>query len=207
MLVAILTGDLVASTRLPPSRRSALLMDWLNETFKDNPFELSQGDTFQVKFAAANGLSAALRLRSYLRSIKPLDRYRPDARISIGLGAVQYTGASLSESAGPAFEFSGRGLSDGKQHVSLLRITSPDAKFDAACNTALALAEPIIQHWTVSQALSINAALEGLSQQQIANLRGVSQPAIQQQLQAASWPSISVLLTYYSNNVNLLPAT
>ncbi|RZK32952.1 MAG: hypothetical protein EOO61_16255 [Hymenobacter sp.] len=206
MLTAVLTGDLVASTKLPPSRRSSLLRSWLKETLKTIPFELSQGDSFQFKVATIDGLAVALRLRSHLRSINPLDGYRPDVRISIGLGEIDYTGPSLGESAGPAFELSGRGLLTDKYQIALLRITSSSAGFDAACNTALALAEVIIQRWTLAQALSINAALDGLNQQQIANKRGISQPAVQQQLQAAGWPGLSSLLVYYSASVNLLPS-
>lgn len=204
MIIAVLTGDLVASTRLPPSRRSALLKEWLTEVLETIPFELSQGDSFQLKVAAVDSLSIALRLRSHLRSITPLNGYRPDARISIGLGAVDYTGISLSESAGPAFELSGRGLLTDKSRASLLRITSPNPAFNAACNTALALAEVLIQRWTFPQALSITAALQGLTQQQIADLRGISQPAVQQQLQAAGWFGLSSLLAYYSTTIDLL---
>lgn len=207
MLAAVLTGDFVSSTKLPPSRRSALLLTWLKESLKAIQFELSQGDSFQLQVAATDGLLVALRLRSHLRSIKPLDGYRPDARISIGLGTVDYTGANLSESAGPAFEFSGRGLLTDKHQLALLKITSLNPEFDAACNTALALAESIIQRWTLTQALSIEAALGGLNQQRIAGLRGISQSAIQQQLRAAGWPGINNMLNYYSTNVNLfLPA-
>lgn len=204
MFVAILTGDLVSSTKLPASQRSASLVNLLQGALETTPFELSQGDSFQLRAAAVDGLSIALRLRSHLRSISRPDGYRPDARVSIGLGTVEFTGASLSESAGPAFEFSGRGLVGSKRQPALLQITSPDIKFNMACNTALTLAESIIQRWTVTQALVIEATLAGLNQQQIADSRGVKQPAVQQQLQAAGWPGINSLLTYYSTNVKSL---
>lgn len=197
MSVAILTGDIVSSAQLPAAQRSVLLAQWLRETLGSSAFELSQGDTFQVQAAPAEALGLALRIRAHLRAVAPLGKYRPDARISIGVGEVAFAGRSLGKSAGTAFERSGRGLQTLKQRLAQVQIHSGNAGFDAGCNAGLGLLEVIVRRWTTGQAAVVEAALGGLNQQQIGELRGVSQPAIQQQLQAAGWPGIAGLLGYY----------
>ena len=198
---AILTGDVVDSGKLPASQRSTLLAQWLREALYALPFELSQGDTFQIQAPVADALGVALRIRAHLRAVAPLNGYRPDARISIGLGAVTFAGRGLNKSAGPAFERSGRGLPSLKQRQPQVLLTSANPALDAGTNTSLALLEILLQRWTPTQAATVAAALNGLNQQQIAELRGISQPAIQQQLKAAGWPGITALLAYYGTLV------
>lgn len=203
MDAAILTGDVVNSGQLPANQRSTLLTQWLREALHTLPFELSQGDTFQLQAPVADALAVALRIRAHLRAVAPLNGYRPDARISIGLGTVTFAGRGLNKSAGPAFERSGRGLHSLKQRQPQLLLTSSNPTLDAGTNTSLALLEILLQRWTPAQAGIIEAALNELTQQQIAELRGVSQPAIQQQLRAAGWLGVNALLTYYGAVVAL----
>lgn len=197
MQAAILSGDIIASARLADNQRSTQLSRWLREALPTKKFEISQGDTFQLQTTVAEALPTAVRIRAHLRAVPALEGYRPDARISIGLGDVLPVGRSLSKSAGVAFERSGRGLHTLKQRPAQLLLTSDEPAFDAACNTSFVLLEYLILRWTPAQAATVESALQGLSQQQIGELRGVSQPAIQQQLRAGGWPGIAALLAYY----------
>ncbi|TGE17577.1 hypothetical protein [Hymenobacter elongatus] len=205
MLHAILTGDIIDSSSLDATSRSASIKGWLQQALSEYPFELSRGDTFQLRTPPEDALRVGIDIRAVLRGQRIGKRYQPDARISIGIGTIEFDDITIATSTGSAFEHSGRGLEILKGQIGQIQLSSDYTAVNSACNACFALLEWIVQHWSVSQARAVHYALNNHTQRSIAEHEKVSQPAIQQRLKAAGWPAIEELLLYYSLAVQQLP--
>ncbi len=114
--VAVLSGDLIASTQHPQDwtetalrglrQRSNKVAQWHGQATAH--FSRFRGDGWQiVLYAPEQALRAALYLHAGLQ-ITPSS---PTSRISIGLGQMDpWDGRNLAAASGRAFEASGRGL-------------------------------------------------------------------------------------------------
>ena len=113
--VAVITGDLVGSTRHPSHRVDAAMQaiqaaavdiaDWHSPS-KDTRFTRFRGDGWQICLSKP-GLS--LRAAAVIQG--RLIAQGMESRIAIGVGAADTLGtADLSDAAGRAFELSGHGL-------------------------------------------------------------------------------------------------
>lgn len=113
--VAIITGDLVGSTRHPSDQvdvamqaiqsAAAEIATWQNPA-KDTRFTRFRGDGWQICLAEPRlSLRAAVIIQGRLVALGM------ESRISIGIGPADSLGtADLSDAAGRAFELSGHGL-------------------------------------------------------------------------------------------------
>lgn len=193
---AVITGDIIKSSKIKEEQRSHLLKT-LKSTFqKINkllikeekvPFEFYRGDSFQAVLKKPQlALLTGLIIRAKLRSITESENREPiaywDARISIGIGSIAYKAKNLAESDGAAFQLSGRGLDEMKKRNSLsIRTIWPEVneEFEVAC----ALSETIISRWTVAQAEVIYPyLLENKTQQELARKFNISQVAVSKRL-------------------------
>lgn len=188
--VAVLTGDIVRSSRLAPgaldaamaalARGAAAMAAW--EGARPARFTRFRGDGWQcLAPSPAAALRATLFLRAHLRA---LDR-DTDTRISVGIGpGTLPPGDGLSAAAGPAFEVSGRGL-DRMPRVQQLAIAWAAPPAEAAIVGAVfALCDEISRLWTPRQA---EVLIESLSpgdepQEALAAQHGISQQAIAKRL-------------------------
>src|SRR5687767_2377547 len=113
--VAILTGDVVDSTKLLPARRgelSQLLKNVLGVVSENGTYDIYRGDSFQVQIPdPVQSLRKSVQIRCKLRQAFVQEK-KPviDARISIGIGAVTYQASRVAESDGEAYQLSGRTL-------------------------------------------------------------------------------------------------
>lgn len=118
-IAAILTGDLIGSTRAAPAALEAAIellaaaadeiAGWMPEALGRDPrFTRYRGDGWQMHVAdPALALRALLFLVARLRAADN----GLGTRAAIGIGAVESLGtASLADARGPAFEASGRAL-------------------------------------------------------------------------------------------------
>jgi hypothetical protein len=190
--LAVLTGDLVASSRLPPPLRDGAfealgaaagrIAAWQGSG-GDGRFSRFRGDGWQMILARpALALRACLFLRASLRT---LDR-RLDSRISIGVGPASLPqNGALAAASGPAFEASGRGL-DHMARVERFVFAAPDAPETGLRRAVVALADEISRRWTARQARVFAAALqpEAPVQAAIADALDISQQAVAKHLQA-----------------------
>lgn len=113
--VAVITGDLVGSTRHPSHQIDAAMQaiqiaaadiaDWHSPS-TDTRFTRFRGDGWQICLSDPRlSLRAAVVIQGRLIALGM------ESRISIGIGAVNTRGtADLSDAAGRAFELSGHGL-------------------------------------------------------------------------------------------------
>ncbi len=191
--VAVLTGDIIRSSRLSPealdaamtalARGAAAMSLWDGAT--PARFGRFRGDGWQcLAPAPAQALRAALFLRANLRAI---DR-DADTRISIGIGAGLLPSEGLEAASGPAFEVSGRGL-DQMGRTQQFAVAWAEPPRGAGVIAAIyALADEVSRLWTPKQAeLLVETLSPGdESQEALAAQRGVSQQAVAKHLSRGS---------------------
>jgi hypothetical protein len=125
-----------------------------------------------------------------------------DTRISIGIGTVEYIAAErISNSRGPAFTLSGRGVDTMKTSSLALSIATEDTEsWNDMIQAVIPLLDCIATDWTPTESRAVNAALTGLTQEEIAAqwISKKSTPptrqAICDSLLRAHWKSVHLVL-------------
>jgi hypothetical protein len=153
--VCVLTGDIVGSSALGRRRLGAVfealaaagseVMGW---TGGRGP-ERFRGDGWQLLIEdPGRALRVALRMRAAVRAAVD----RAETRIAVGFGAVR-SGATLADSAGPAFERAGRGLDGLRTHRKLVLVDAfDDGPEQALVDGLAATCDVLSQRWTARQA-------------------------------------------------------
>jgi hypothetical protein len=188
--LAVLTGDIIRSSRLAPAALDAAMAalaggasamaGW--EGGCDARFSRFRGDGWQC---LAPSPTQALRAALFLRAgLSALDRAF-DTRISVGIGpgTLPATG-DLAAAGGAAFEISGRGL-DRMARAEQLAVawkTPPPAA--GVIGAVFALCDEVSRLWTPRQAEVLIETLSPgeESQETLAAQHGVSQQAIAKRL-------------------------
>jgi hypothetical protein len=178
-LHAVLTGDLVSSSRLT-SNQSKQAMELLRtsatlfekcfsgtvygnmDTFRHDSWQLLLNKPEQT-FRAALFLRSALKMES-----DAVTKY--DTRISIGIGTVEYIAAErISDSRGTAFTLSGRGVDTMKSSALALSIDTEDIEhWNDMIHAVIPLLDCIATDWTPTESRAVNAALMGRTQEESA---------------------------------------
>lgn len=208
---AVLTGDVVGSSRLDPDERRLLaerlravasrVAGAIGELFP-YPLDIHRGDSWQWALKRPElAPRVGLMLRALLRS--SFESTRLDTRLSIGVGRITFIPTSGLEGAdGEAFRLSGEGLERLTADIRM-GIAFPaglTSRLSASVDIGLALIDIQVQHWTQRQAEAIAGALAGLTQEEIGwewVRRPVTQQAIAQHLDRAGWDAIERSLGFY----------
>ncbi len=176
-IYAVLTGDLVKSTRLSPEElerartTSASAADTVRswrEGLIDRELEFFRGDSWQLLLNdPIHALRAAIYLRAVLRSAVDVD-----TRIAIGIGRVDVIDPTrVSLSSGEAFTLSGRALDQLSSNRRMtIALPARVALLGPWMPVVAELCDGIIAEWQRRQAEIISFALtpESLSQEEIA---------------------------------------
>lgn len=214
--IAVITGDIIDSTMIPLEKREFIFNELkgcfleINEKLlKDdkNPFEIYRGDSFQAVIVKPElSLLVGILIRSKLRSLtfgtKTETRRQfinnCDARISIGIGTLDYRGAQIIESDGKAFQYSGRLIESMKRTGSNLSMQTPWDNINEEMNVSLAFTSYVISRWTQKQAETIyQYLLNNESQTELATKLKVSQPMIHRRLDMGQIDTIELLLNRF----------
>ncbi len=206
-IYAVLTGDIVSSSRINQERGNRVLEEILSiEKDIKGRFPSSvhagvdvfRGDSWQLVVRdPISALRIALYFRAQLRSAAGMD-----SRISIGFGTVDYLPAGeVSTGTGAAYTLSGMGLKDLLKPVRMkLKFTSEQtSSLTRSLDTITGLIDLQVQRWTRKQAAASAGSLVGLTQEQIAldwEDEPVSQQAISQHLESAGWYQIRESLQF-----------
>lgn len=187
--VAVLTGDIVKSTKLSLPEREALFgalkagASLISELQgEDVRFERFSGDSWQMLLVRpALALRACLLLRAYIRR----ESKSFETRISVGVGSIEPLSAEgLGASDGVAFQASGRELKKmlPKQYFTA---NSPD-------KAVFILADGISQRWTVAQArvLALSLVFPRPTQETMAEYLGISRQSVGKHQIAAGEPAL-----------------
>lgn len=208
-LYAVITGDIVGSSKLTASQRSHLLsvlkssFKTINDILPDGiraPFEIHRGDSFQgVLFKPKIALRVAIAIRASLRHgfQTKQRRYALDARIAVGIGHIDFLPEDRgSEGDGEAFRLSGQTLDEMKGDQRLI-IRTPWQAVDAELDIECALLDAMINRWSAEQSQAILGQIRGLTQKRAAKEFGISQPAVRQRLKSAGGWAIEELCRRY----------
>jgi hypothetical protein len=188
-VAAVLTGDLVGSTRAGPTAVEAamaalgagaqVVAGW---TGADTRFTRFRGDGWQI-YLEDPGL--AFRACLYLTACLRAGDAGLATRIAAGIGAVAELPAGRLDSAGgAAFELSGHAL-DTMPRGRRLVLAAPALPGEAA--GVFALADALSRHWTAKQAEALTLALApgAPSQSEMAAKLGITQQAFAIRLNGA----------------------
>ena len=217
-LHAVLTGDLVGSSRLA-SYQSQRAMELLRtsaplfekyfpgticgkmDTFRHDSWQLLLNKP-EMAFRAALFLRSALKMESDATT-------KYDTRISIGIGTVEYIARErISDSRGPSFTLSGKGVDAMKGASLALSIATERAEsWNDMIRAVIPLLDCIATDWTPTESRAVNAALMGRTQEESA-ARWVSKKntpptrqAVGDSLIRAHWKSVNSVLSYAETKI------
>ena len=218
-IYAVLTGDLIGSSRFRIQQHEEVLSN-LKDSFKKissdiiaSQFVVFRGDSFQgVLSRPDEALNAALIIRASLLSKFKGKRTRLDARIAIGIGTIDYLPPDQAgEGDGEAFRNSGLELDKMKKSEQNLIIRTPWTEINEELRTECALLDALIQRLTKEQAEAIAYQLpkreylvldqgdqgiieEEITQEIIAKILSISQPALSQRLKTSGYWAVQAFL-------------
>lgn len=194
-MIAIITGDIINSEKHKASEWIDVLKNQFSK-WGESPsdWEIYRGDEFQIRIATKNALWAAILIKALIKSNKNLD-----VRMAIGVGSESFTGVSVSESNGTAFQRSGRMFETLKDEKLNLAIATGSTKENQILNLMLKLALDFMDEWTSVSAEIIAMALQNpnTSQQEIAEKLNIQQSAVSQRQKRARLDLVIELLEYY----------
>ena len=159
---AIITGDIVQSTQiLSRSELLSSIQTLVGELQELTPFkfELFRGDSFQLLLDdPIHALKIALLIRAGLQGkTTEASPHKWDARLSIGLGTINYTSDQIITSDGEAYRNSGREFDAlGKRRLAL---RTPWEAVNDEFAVSTAFADDIISGWSITQAQTIYQSL------------------------------------------------
>ncbi len=212
---AVITGDIVDSSKLPKAQRAALpglIANASQETRKAFPdavplaADVFRGDGWQLLVSdPVRSLRIGLFFRACLRSASERGRGL-DTRMAMAVGSVDFVRGRVSQGDGEAYRLSGRAL-ETMPRKQRLRLEVAGAKDDLqALGIIVRLIDVLAQHWTGRQALAVRAALCGWTQEEIAKQwsGSITQQAVTKHLDAAEWPALEAALSQVEYNLQRL---
>lgn len=203
---AILTGDIVGSSKLNPAQRKKLL-GYLKSTSKEIrklykdlvPFDVDifRGDSWQLLVTESKfALRIALLFRASLKSKMDIREF--DSKIFIGIGTIDsFPGQRVSLGNGEAFVLSGRGLENLKKYI--MGIDYPSFEKNDYLGLIVQLIDVLASDWTVKQSASLSGALKGLTQKEIADSLKLKQQTVYGHLTGSHFTEIEHVLHFIEN--------
>lgn len=193
---AVLTGDIIGSTKIPPENWLPVLKAALKTWGKEPAdWELYRGDSFQLKVKnPMQALEAAVYIKAAIKTVAELD-----VRLGIGLGEVAYTAKKITESNGTAFIHSGEVFEELSKMNQEMAIKSPWRQLDQEMNLTLKLALVPMNQWTVSAAVTVLEVLKNptLTQTELGAKLGITQHAVSARLSRAHMEVILEWMAYF----------
>jgi predicted DNA-binding protein YlxM (UPF0122 family) len=210
-IFAVLTGDLVGSSRFKIEKQRDEVLSILKDSFIKvessdiiaSSFAIHRGDSFQgVLSRPEQALKAAIIIRTNLLSRSLETKNRLDARIAIGIGKIDYLpGDKVGEGDGEAFRYSGMELDKMKKGEQNLTIKTPWPEINQELKTECALINAIIYRWTKEQARAILYQIQGYTQEEIAKELKISQSAVFQRLRTGGVWAVQAFLARYESMI------
>jgi hypothetical protein len=209
LLYAVLTGDLIGSSKAPRARLETTMENiaataqfFTEFTGEDTRFTRYRGDGWQMILSPAFYLRAVTMILARLKA----DPQALPTRIGLGIGTIESPGTTdLSDAKGPAFEHSGRALDSltrdrtlalrgdlaeaSEQDAKVAKLSGAIQWSDAAL---LPLIGFIAHRWSAPQAEAIALALQNENQKQaaIADSLGITRQALNLRLTGAGYGPI-----------------
>jgi len=210
---AIVTGDIIASSRLSAVERRDLhgamsrASTALRRAFRSAvpaPVDIFRGDSWQLFVDdPTQALRIALFYRATLRA--GTDSRRFDTRMAIAIGRIDFIpGDRITEGDGAAYRLSGRALESMSKHETL-RLVCPSHPAERALAIVVHLLDGYVSRWTDKQALAVTGALRGWSQEKIAKKswsEPISQQAVAQHLDRGGWIYVESAVSFVEETLS-----
>lgn len=205
----IITGDIVDSSQISAQYRGELLkcLNTMGDELQCvTPFsmELFRGDSFQLLIDEPSAaIKIAILLRAGLiRHTASKENGMWDARISLGIGNVEFLSERIVTSDGEAFHYSGRQLDEmGKQRLAV-KTPWQDVNDELALSTAFI--DDIINGWSSKQAGMIYLALrQDTPKKDIAKLIGTSVQNVRNVLSSAKESLVRKYIERYRDIITI----
>ncbi len=200
-LHAVVTGDIIGSSRLSGSKREKLFKVMtagskaVCQVFKEEiPLEIDifRGDSWQLLVTGPGAaLQAALFFRAFIKAGMAPERV--DTRLAIAVGTIDLPpDERVSQGDGQAYRLSGRALErlGGHRRMTFDFPSELESGLTRAVQAVILLADVIITRWTPKQAEAVKGVMQGMNQESIAAGwpgGAVSQQAVAQHLARAGW--------------------
>ncbi len=229
MIKAVITGDIIHSTRLESDVKARLFnnidtyLKFIKKEY-DIKYEMYRGDSFQCLVNnTEDALRIALLIKTFIRSLNPSEVYTVtkksntqqvkdtvqttfifDARIALGIGEVDDENKRLANSDGMAFFISGHLLDEIKNTKQHFAIDSQD-DYKEEWETESILLDAIIRKTTALQCRVLNYKLRDFTETEIANELNIGQSAVNQRANSGDWTAIDAMVyrfesAYKKNN-------
>jgi hypothetical protein len=213
-LYAVLTGDIVGSTKLPKNELIRLHMvmekgveELLRVFPRDVPGiqDIFRGDSWQmVVVHPSRSLRVALFYRAFLRA--HMGKFKMDTRVAIAVGTIDLIiGDRFPTGEGEAFRSSGRLLGELEKHQKMafvLNGTEKDTNLSLCLRTIVEFIDAFVMGWTEKQAQAILGVLEGWTQQKIAGEwrpAKITQQAVAQHIERAGWLQVEKGIKFFED--------
>ncbi len=208
--VAVLTGDIIGSSKMDPQERIALyetfprLSAMLKECYpSDVSYRISnfRGDGWQlIVDHTGKSLEIGLFIRTYIRFM--FKKRRLDTRIAIGVGAVNFIPAdNVSAGDGAAYTVSGRLLETLSTSRMGIGFTSEsDSLVKSGAMITVELIDHIVTFWGAGQCQAVFWALQGYNQKEIAERwlpQPIKQPSVSTSLANSGWTRVRDSLAFF----------
>lgn len=208
-MVAVLTADLINSTSYNKPFLNEVITTLKIEfesisNEQDAYFSLFRGDSFQgVVKKPETALHIALQIKSAVLKVRDISEKKSnipiaDVRIAIGIGEADFNEKTIAESNGEAFQFSGNTLDTMKVENKKISLKTASQQVNDEFEVSLKFLDSLTSKWSVASAEVIYYLLKGMKEQQIANLIGRSQAAINLRKKAAGWEEVQLLLQRFN---------
>ncbi len=192
---AVLTGDIVNSTKLTPVKERALVKI-IEQALSSHKYEFYRGDSFQALLKQpGDSLRIALLCRTAAISIT--DITKADVRISIGIGEIKEKIKTLGAAKGKAFILSGRAFDELEKTSQRMIIVTADEKANISFQVMSDYINSIFSRMTPKQAKVIFELLKGGQQQDVVKRLKKSKSTISQHVSSGRWPEIEKILNQY----------
>lgn len=204
-LVAVITADIVNSTRLKKAEEK-MLMSNLSSILKLYKFEFYRGDSFQAYLPDPTpALKVVLQARAAAKRLSSgFSSPFADVRASIGIGNITTPVRDLKTAKGEAFLLSGRAFDDMSKSGKRLKIQSANDVSNLGLKIIANYADSLFARLTSKQAAVIFELLMDHNQMETAKLLKKSQPTINKHAQSARWFEINNLIEDYQLFINRL---
>jgi hypothetical protein len=198
---AIITGDIIRSSKLSPEERQKLLdilkagSGALRAAFQRDTapaVDIYRGDAWQMLVPdPAQSLRNGLFYRAYIKA--HMGKFRVDTRMAIAVGTLEFVpDAGVSQGHGEAYRLSGRAL-DAMKPEFQMHFTAPGKPEEKLLDTIVKLVDALAADWSDRQALAMTGVLQGWTQEKIGKLweKGpISQQSVSSHLKRAGWYGI-----------------
>ncbi len=196
-MMQVITGDIIDSVKLIPEERNTLIatMEELESNSKGRYDFFIRGDSFQV-LMKEDALLETLKIK-YLLKI----RTGLAARVSIGIGPVTHLDSRLSNSDGPAFWLSGQGLDAMKAEKALLSIHTENEEKNKEWFLHTHTLDYLEKTNTLNQTEVHYWSLLNKTQQEIAEIIGITQSSVNRRIKNSGWHLIEKIVAHFSETL------